>query len=297
MKFADDLTCFKEFDKNIENEEIIADLKDCQSRVHQWGRLNQVIFDSTKEHFVVLHNLDGEGEDFRFLGTMFDTSLRMESNIRGILAQARPKVKALLRSRRFYSTNDMIRQYKTHVLCRLELNSAGFYHASDTALDPLERLQDSFLQKLGLTREEGFLYYNLAPLTTRRDIAMLGLLFKCAFGLAHPDLQKLFPRSPGVTHGYTTRLQDGRHSSQLEEGRPGTHHSLLRRSAFGLTRVWNRLPQELIASGSVTSFQKQLTNLARTACRQTDFEWARLLSPRQALIRETVHFERLLRAS
>ena len=83
-KFADDLTCFKEFDKNIENEEIIADLKDCQSRVHQWGRLNQVIFDSAKEHFVVLHNLDGEGEDFRFLGTMFDTSLHMES----ILAQA-----------------------------------------------------------------------------------------------------------------------------------------------------------------------------------------------------------------
>ena len=36
-KFADDLTCFKEFDRNIENEEIIADLKDCQSRVHQWG--------------------------------------------------------------------------------------------------------------------------------------------------------------------------------------------------------------------------------------------------------------------
>ena len=243
---------------------------------------------------MILHNVDGEGDDFRFLGTMFDTSLRMDSNIRAILSRARPKVQALLRSRRFYDTEDMVTQYKAHVSCRLEMNSAGFYHAVNTVLDPLDQLQNSFLQKVGLTMEEAFLEFNLAPLSTRRDIAMLGLIFKCARGLAHPDLQQLFPRAIEVHHGHETRLQGRRHSMQLQEERFDTHHSLLRRSIFGLTRVWNRLPQAVIALSNVTEFQKQLTDLVRVACRNDDFEWPLLFSPRQVLLRETLHFERLL---
>ena len=125
-KFADDLTCLEEFAKEISNEEIQSDLRECQIAVHEWGNANQVIFDQSKEEFVVIHGKEGEGNDFRYLGTWMDTAMKMGTNIDKILARTRPKTTALLRSKRFYTTRDMVQQYKTHILCHLECNSSGF---------------------------------------------------------------------------------------------------------------------------------------------------------------------------
>jgi len=253
-KFADDLSCSRGYDREISNEAIYNDLKDCQTSVHAWGRRNRVIFEETKEEFVILHGVEGEGEDFRALGTWMDTSLRMETNVRKMLSKARPKVTALLRSRKYYSTIEMLTQYKTHVLCLLEINPGGFYHATDTVVEQFEKVQNHFLREMGVSREEASLDFNLLPLSTRRDIGMLGLIFKSVHGRAHDDLQQLFPRKPPATHTYGTKLQSHRHSLQLCENRPGTHHALLRRSVFGLIRVWNRLPKAAVSAPSVNSF-------------------------------------------
>ena len=157
-----------------------------------------------------------------------------------MLAKARPKVTALLRSRRYYDVKAMVNQYKAHVLCVLEVNQGGFYHAADTILEPIEKLQDHYLKELGLSKENALLDWNLARLMLRRDIGMLGLLYKCAHRKTHADLQKLLPRAGPTEHQYETRFQGYKHPLQLEETRPGTHHALLRRSVFGLTRIWNR---------------------------------------------------------
>ena len=77
-----------------------------------------------------------------------DTNLRMETNVRKLLAKARPKTTAVLRSRRFYSTHGMITQFKVHVLCLLEVNPGGFYHATDTILEQLEYLADNYIKQL-----------------------------------------------------------------------------------------------------------------------------------------------------
>ena len=121
---------------------------------------------------------------------------------------------------------------------------------------------------------------------------MLGMLFKCVHGMAHQDLQILFPRKMATNHMYVTKLQAHRHHLQLHEERPGTHHALLRRSVFGLTRVWNRLPKDLMATRCVTTFQIFLTALVREACEQGEHEWDHLLSPRPPVIRETIQFEK-----
>ena len=151
-KFADDPSSSKAFEKDTPNEDIHEDLKNCQASVHKWGRDNRVIFDVNKEAFVVIHGLDGEGDDFKCLGTWMDTNLRMSTNIQKMLARARPKVTALLRSRRYYDVKAMINQYKAHVLCLLEVNPGGFYHAVDTVLEPIEKLQDHYLKELDLSR-------------------------------------------------------------------------------------------------------------------------------------------------
>ena len=293
-KFADDLTCLKLYAKDTSTEGIHKNLEECQKAVHGWGRKNQVLFDSSKEEFAVIHETEGDGEDFRYLGTWMDTSLRMARNIEKILSRTRPKVKALLRSHRFYTTTDMVQQFKTHILCHLECNSGGFYHALDTVLAPLDNLQTQFVKSLGLTIEQAFLEYNLAPLRLRRDIAMLGLLSKCVHGTAHEDLRKLFPLMTGTKHSYQTRHQLHRHELQLEEDRPGTHHALLRRSIFGLTRVWNRLPAEVVTTKSVPAMQKTITAMARGACAQGQIQWDQVYSPRTQLLQDTSYFQMLL---
>ena len=87
-------------------------------------------------------------------GVWWDTGLRREANIRRMVAKARQKVDAILRSRRSYSTWDLMGQYKTYVFSLLEGNSGVFYHALDAVLEPLDKLQASFLREVGLTAEE-----------------------------------------------------------------------------------------------------------------------------------------------
>ena len=115
MKFADDLTCSKVFPAETSNESIVEDSTDCEEAVYDWGVRNQVLFDPQKKSFGILHDSEGDGEDFRFLGSWMDTALRMETNVQKMLGKARPKVTALLRTKRFYETSEMVNQCKTHV--------------------------------------------------------------------------------------------------------------------------------------------------------------------------------------
>ena len=43
--YADDLNAYKEYDRSVQNEDIIIDLEICQKDVHLWGAANQVVFD------------------------------------------------------------------------------------------------------------------------------------------------------------------------------------------------------------------------------------------------------------
>jgi len=252
--------------------------------VHEWGVANKVVFDASKEKFAILHKQSGQGDDFRLLGTWFDVALGMGENIAKIMAKARPKITALLRTRSFYSISDMISQYKAHVLTILEVNTGAFYHAVTSILDPLDNLQESFLRQLGLTRRQAMLDHNLAPLSVRRDIAMLGLIFRCVSGDAHPELMSLFPAAAPPQHRHYTRRAANQHGRQLQEDRPGTHPALLQRSIFGLIRVWNRLPDHVVLNTEVPMFQRSLTEMVRERCRADDDSWHHLLSPRSFIL-------------
>ena len=56
------------------------------------------------------------------------------------------------------------------------VRTAAVYHACDTVLQPLDKVLANFLSELGMTPEHGFASFNLCPLNTRRDIAMLGIM-------------------------------------------------------------------------------------------------------------------------
>ena len=82
--------------------------------------------------------------------------------------------------------------------------------------------------------------YGMAPLVLRRDIGMLGVLFKCAHLIAHPDMLELFRRTPAATPArHNTRLLSRRHDLQLEILANG--HARVSRS-FSVVEVWNAFP-------------------------------------------------------
>jgi len=190
----------------------------------------------------------------------------MEQCIEEIVKRARPKVTAILRSRLYYSVEDLIGQFKGHIWGLIEYYTPCIYHAGISLLAKVDRLQERFLKELDLEEKDAFLPFNMAPLCTRRDIAILGLLHKCNLGLAHPGLQALFYRDPNP------RQRDNRIFPPLHDRRLWDEHcftrmpSLYHKSIFAQIRVYNLLSQVVVSHDNVKDFQSALTSIVRRKC-------------------------------
>ena len=119
---------------------------------------------------------------------------------------------------------------------------------------------------------DALLKFNLAPLCVRRDIAMLGVLHKIVLGIAPSPLSELVCRSASSLMHYGFRSSVPLHNKQLHDCVGCNSPVMLKRSFFGLVHVYNLLPQDLVDSPSVKSFQKGLTRLVRECCEDT-LDW------------------------
>ena len=109
--FADDFNIFQFFDLSLPNDEVENTLQRSRAEVHRWGRKHRVTFDAAKEHLVIIHPAQGDGETFKLLGTLIDPQLTMQACIDSILSKIKPKIKALLRTRAHYHMTTMINQF------------------------------------------------------------------------------------------------------------------------------------------------------------------------------------------
>jgi hypothetical protein len=228
---------------------------------------------------VVVHPIFGKGSVFKYLGVRIDAKLSMVEEIHIIRTKVRPKLKAILRTRHLYSTADLIRRFKAHALPILEGSNGAICHAYGSHLKKLDVLQAYFVRELGISPEVAFLEHNLAPLNLRRDIGLLGLLFKIRFGCAHPAFSICFP--PGEVHRTRTRAGQVLHNFQIQDFCDGTHNDWMSRSLFGFVRVFNRLPLHFFEGTiSVSTFQHRLTEAARVACRAQSSAWSEIWTGR-----------------
>ena len=265
--FADDLPAHKTYGTVVDNAVAIEDLKKTQAKVHAWGRRNRVSFDAGKEHILILHPRDGCGEPCKYLGCMLDCFLVMDKAVDNIMSWARPKVKALLRTKGQYNVSGMLHQYKAHIWGGTEYANGAILHASDTVLSRLDRLQKHFLDELHLTAEVAFLDYNFGPPTLRRDIGILGFIHKRVLGCCHPGIASLLP--------FATAPSGRWHGKQLVSH---LEECIYRRnwffkSLFGYVLIYNRLPPFLVEMPTVKEFQKELTKMARCRCLNGDVQW------------------------
>ena len=252
--FADDLCCYKDFAGKSNNVAVKEDLEHCQQTLHSWGAANQVVFDPSKESLHVLHRRKPEGEAFKGLGVLWDTKLNMKAEVHEVATRANWKLSTLLRGKRYFDTDSLVLLYKAQVLPTLEFSTPAIYHCEATTLDELDRVQKRFLRAAGLTAEEALQKYHLAPLQSRRDLAMLGLIHRTVLGKGTEHFQKWFFRETRPVHNFATKYQRKKHNKQLRDYLDGTHSELLRRSAFGCTSTYNTLPQHAVNAGSVRDF-------------------------------------------
>ena len=174
----------------------------------------------------------------------------------------------------------------------MEHATGALYHATDTVLKRVDKVQDSFLRGAGLTQEEALLNYRLAPFSTRRDMAMLGLVHRTVLGQGPKHFQKWFRTAENRDSGYELRSAARTHDKQLHDYLDGSRTEQLRRSAFGLPRVYNELPAQVVKCKSVKSFQTALQNLVVTAARLGKEHWSTLLSPRETRVLTQVQRKR-----
>ena len=220
-------------------------MTNCQLELHKWGAANQVAFDAEKESQHILSLSQPEGSEFKLLGVLFDTELSMAHAVAELVSSACWKLRTLLRTRRFYNDSDLIVLYKAHLLSYLEYRTPAIYHATRVVLRRLDAVQRNFLHDIGVDGVTALLHFHLAPLSTRRDVAMLGMIHRTVLGKGPPQFGKFFRRDPN----HTLKLVDPRQTSRSP---------LLKRSALGLVAVYNMLPHNVLSAKTVSAFQKGL---------------------------------------
>ena len=79
-----------------------------------------------------------------------------------------------------------------------------------SSLIPLDKIQSRFLEDIGVNATDALIHFNLAPLNTRIDLAMLGVIHRSVLQLGCNHFQKLFVVNPNPPRSFLRR-----HSKQL----------------------------------------------------------------------------------
>jgi len=265
--FADDLTATTSCASTVSNDILLDELKDIQHRAHEWGNHNQVTFDPAKEYFKVIHPRQGLGDSFRMLGTQVDCELTMQPCVEKILSKGRPKVRALLRLKDMYSVQSMLTQYKTHIWSVSEFHNGALILAVPSQLQRIDKMQRWYLHELAISDTEAFVRHNFAPPSIRRRIGMLGFIHKRVLEVCHPALIKdlaFESVQDSVFHDRTLVS----HWPEVRE-----HARMYNNSLYAYILMYNRLPQEIVNSASVSKFQSELTKLAKDRAEQGHENW------------------------
>ena len=111
----------------------------------------------------------------------------------------------------------MVLLFKSHIISFLEYRAAAFPHASSSVLAPRGNVLDRFLRDVGLSRKDALLRFSLAPLSSRRDIAVLGLIHRSALGLGPRMLQRFFSAASSPARWATFGAIYRHHEAQANE--------------------------------------------------------------------------------
>ena len=287
--YADDLNSCKEYDRGADRATIREDLDKAQAAAHLWGEANAVTFDAGKETKHILSRQQPEGPDMRILGVTIDCKLVMSSAVDEVVNESRWRMKMLLSSQRFFNGKHVLLLYKQQILSFIEYRTAAIYHCCDTKLAALNAIQDTATAAAGMSTTEALLESNLAPLQTRRDMAMLGLIHRAVLKKGPSQFWSIFSRDPTATRTKHSRAINTYECDETDFQLPGSAPAVyIQRSALGLAAVYNLLPERAVAHNTVTGFQTELQDMLKHAAATQEY-WEHLFSPRTQLQHHPLH--------
>ena len=270
VKFADDLNTYKRFHRSCSDRCINEELRRCQRELHKWGHGNQVVFDPAKESFHIIGKRGNTCGNFKILGINFDTKLGMQDCVHDLVCACGWKLRTLLRTRRYHTDRELVVLFKAHLLSYIEYRTPAIAHASCSVLAPVDRVLDQFLRGICVSSIEALSSFRLAPLKCRRDIAILGFLHRLRLRSAPPQFYRFFS-SRSLHHFWGTPADP---SDELLVPLSGVPlQAFAQRSAFGMTRVYNLLPQSIKETNSVKSFQSKLQKMLLERARNGCDDW------------------------
>ena len=211
-----------------------------------------------KSRFIFFALNDRKAMGFKILGISFDTKLNMYEAVVSIVGECGSRLKMLMRVRPFYTIRGLVGLYKCHIFSFIESGTPAYSHVAPSILWMLDRVQNEFLEVIGMSKSEALIHFNLALLNSRRDIPMLGVLHKVVLGVAPTPFQTLFKRSECDLrcHGFWNGISY--HNKQLQDDVGRNIPVMLKRIVFGLVYVYNRLPQDVVNAENEQNLQRKL---------------------------------------
>ena len=209
----------------------------------------------------------------------FDTTLSMKRVVSELCNKVNWKLSTLFRASKLFDIPGLVIQFKARILGYIEYRTPAIYHADATVLKQVDSLFEKFIRGIGLTKEDALKDYSLAPLSSRRDIAMLGVIHRAVLGKGPEQIRNFFPPEPKSMHEHG-RNSLRRHKLQLQSYRQGRFLERTGNSVLGLVDVYNLLPSEVVEIEDVHNFQSALQGLLKVHAKNGNLRWEDLFSPR-----------------
>ena len=119
--------------------------------------------------------------------------------------------------------------------------------------------------------------HNLAPLSSRRGISMLGLIHRIVLGKAPPQFHSYIYPARGSGHSRGWAFSYARHTKQLHDPIDGAGPRILGRSFLTLIYSYNALPQHVVDQQTVKAFQRALQKALKKCAASGYAGWQGLL--------------------
>jgi hypothetical protein len=220
------------------------------AHIAEWGKNWLVAFNPTKTQTITIslkHNMEippvamsgvqlESTDTLHLLGIDISNKLSWTSHISCIAKRASQRLGALYRVRSYLTPESVLYLYKTQIRPILEYCSHLWSRSAASGIALLDRIQKRVCKLIGPQ-----LSLKLEPLSHRRDVSSLSLLYRYQNGLCSSQLHKAVP--PLKQHRRQLRSAETNHKVTLEVPRCRTTH--YQTSFFPQTiTLWNSLPAD-----------------------------------------------------
>ena len=254
--FADDSTLHSQLPPGpliASRQEAAVVLDSDLAKIDKWGEEWLVTFNASKttqlaisrrtdQNFPACHFQNTElpvAADMKLLGTSFNGKLSLDKHIQYKLQTASRMIGVLYRLRGLLPLSHMLQLYKSLIRPHLEYCGHLLDSASKGSLQLIEKLQNRALRILGCTDP---IKENILPMSHRRNVGSLSLLYRYFHGHCSKELLGLVPSPQHL--GPSTRYAGASHPYCLSVPHSRTEHH--KKSFIPQTvRLWNSLPSSV----------------------------------------------------